>query len=240
MIFITGVSRGFGKAIAELYLSKGEKVTGIGRSSDLDHANFSFIHCDLSDLDAVRAIQFDQIIANESFTEPVTLINNAGILGEINRLSDIEVGDVDQVMTVNVSAPVLLTQNIYKTIKIKDGFTLVNISSGAANRAIPSWASYCASKAALNMFTETFFLEEQEKGNHPKVFAVAPGVIDTGMQDQIRATPPESFSALENFKLLKEEQKLFSPKEAARRLYKLIHAEQINELFVDLRDIPVQ
>ena len=234
MIFITGVSRGFGKAIAELYLSKGEKVTGIGRSSTIEHPNFSFIQCDLSNLEAVRNIQFT------SFSEPVVLINNAGIIGEIKRLSDMDVSSIDEVMTVNVSAPIILTQSLYKMVENKDSFTLVNISSGAANRAIPSWASYCASKAALNMFTETFFLEEREKGNHPKVFAVAPGVIDTDMQGEIRATNPENFSSLSNFHALRDENKLFSPQEAAQRLDHLIHSEQIEGVFIDLRTIPVQ
>ncbi|NVK63389.1 MAG: SDR family NAD(P)-dependent oxidoreductase [Flavobacteriales bacterium] len=234
MIFITGVSRGLGKAIAELYLSKGEKVTGIGRSSDLEHENFSFISCDLSDLDAVRQLQF------EAFSGEVTLINNAGVIGEIKRLSDMEIVDVDHVMTVNVSAPVLLTQQIYQHVGNKDLFSLVNISSGAANRAIPSWASYCASKSALNMHTETFFLEEQEKGNHPKVYCVAPGVIDTGMQSEIRSANPENFSSSENFHNLKEEDKLFSPKEAAERLFLLTESEYDAELFYDLRDITVK
>ena len=234
MIIITGVSRGFGKAIAELYLSKGEKVIGIGRSANIDHANFSFISCDLSNLDAVRNLSFD------SFSEPVTLINNAGILGEINRLSDQKECDVDQVMTVNVSAPIILTQKLYEKVKNKDLFTLVNISSGAASRGIPSWASYCASKAALNMLTQTFFLEEQEKGVCPKVFAVAPGVIDTGMQDQIRATNPANFSSLENFKVLKEDGSLFSPEEAAKRLYSLVHFPFTGEIFFDLREIPAE
>lgn len=234
MIFITGVSRGLGKAIAEWYLSKGEKVTGIGRSTDLAHENFSFISCDLSDLNAVRNLQFD------SFSEEVVLINNAGIIGEIKRLSDMETVDVDYVLTVNVSAPVVLTQQMYRQVENKDLFTLVNISSGAANRAIPSWASYCASKAALNLHTETFFLEEQEKGNHPKVYCVAPGVIDTGMQDQIRSANPDNFSSSENFHTLKNEDKLFSPAEAAERLARLVASEYDQEIFYDLRNVTVQ
>ncbi len=234
MIFITGVSRGLGKAIAELYLSKGEKVTGIGRSTNIENENFSFISCDLSDLEAVRNIKFD------SCSGSVTLINNAGIIGEIGRLSDIPVGDTDKVMTVNVSAPAILLQGLYNKIEDKNLFALVNISSGAANRAIPSWASYCASKAALNMLTETFFLEEQEKGHHPRVYAVAPGVIDTGMQHQIRSASPESFSALDNFKDMKSDGVLFSPQEAASRLFHLIHMKYNGEVFFDLRNITVE
>jgi len=234
MIFITGVSRGLGKAIAELYLSKGESVTGIGRSTDIDHESFTFLECDLSDLNAVRALDF------QLSDEPITLINNAGIIGEIKRLSDMENYDVDHVLTVNVSAPVILTQKLYQAIPDKNAFTLVNISSGAANRAIPSWASYCASKAALNMHTETFYLEEKEKGNAPKVYAVAPGVIDTGMQSEIRAANPENFSALDNFTSLKDDGKLFSSEEAARRLFQLIQTDYIGNVFYDLREIPVQ
>ena len=239
MIFITGVSRGLGKAIAELYLSKGEKVTGIGRSANIDHPNFSFLNCDLSDLDAVRELDL-MSIGFDPVNEPITLINNAGIIGEINRISDKENSDVDHVLTVNVSAPVILTHKIYKNTKNKNSFTLVNISSGAANRAIPSWASYCASKAALNMHTETFFLEEREKGYTPKVYAVAPGVIDTGMQSQIRAANPENFSALENFKSLKEDGNLFSSEEAAKRLYHLVCSDYTDDVFHDLRNVTVE
>lgn len=236
MIFITGVSRGLGKAIAELYLSKGETVIGIGRSADIEHENFSFVSCDLSDINAVQNIKFDSI-AIGSYAGSVTLINNAGIIGKIGRLSDMRVGDIDNVMKVNVSAPMILAQNVYKNVENKDLFTLVNISSGAANRAIPSWASYCASKAALNMLTETFFLEEQEKGHQPRVFSVAPGLIDTGMQDQIRAANPEDFSALENFKSLKKDGALISPEEVAKRLVHLVQLKYVGEIFYDLRDI---
>ncbi len=234
MIFITGVSRGFGKAIAELYLDSGEKVVGIGRSASIAHANFSLILCDLSNLTEVRALKFDSI------SEPITLINNAGIVGEIRRLSDQQRSDVDEVMTVNVSAPLILTQKLYAAAHNKDHFTLVNISSGAATRAIPSWASYCASKAALNMFTETFYLEEKEKGNFPKVYAVAPGVIDTGMQEQIRSANSEDFSALDNFISMKSEGTLFSAEEAARKLHQLISIGFSGAIFHDLRQLSDQ
>ncbi|MFK7785716.1 MAG: SDR family NAD(P)-dependent oxidoreductase [Crocinitomicaceae bacterium] len=234
MIFITGVSRGLGKAIAELYLSKGERVTGIGRSADIKDENFTFVQCDLSDLNAVRNLEFPTL------NEPITLINNAGIIGEISRISEMENSDIERVLNVNVSAPVILNHNIYSNVANKDLFTLVNISSGAANRAIPSWASYCASKAALNMHTETFFLEEQEKGNAPRVYAVAPGVIDTGMQDQIRSANPDNFSALDNFKSLKEDGKLFSSEDAASRLFQLLHTDYVGDIFHDLRNVTIQ
>jgi benzil reductase ((S)-benzoin forming) len=233
MIYIvTGVSRGMGKAIVELYLKKGHQVIGVGRSHSFSNENFSFVKCDLSDVESVKTV-----FQNHEFNEAVTLINNAGIIGTIQRLSDQKELDLGTVMTVNVTAPMLLLHAVYSKMKNKADFTVANISSGAANRAIPSWASYCASKAALNMITEAFYLEEQEKGVDLKVYAVAPGVIDTGMQEQIRNTSLENFSALENFKQMKNEGVLFSAEEAASRLEKLLNLDYSGEIVQDLRSI---
>jgi len=229
---VTGVSRGLGKAIAENYLNQGFKVIGVGRRHSIEHTNFSFENCDLSDVESAR-----QLFANQKFEEPVTLINNAGILGSVQRISEQVKLDLEIVMAVNVTSPMLLTKNIYSNLSNKADFTLVNISSGAANRAIPSWASYCASKAALNMLTEAFYLEEQEKGIDLKAFAISPGVIDTGMQEQIRNAPQEQFSAVDNFKKMKEEGVLFSANEAASKLVALLKSDFTGEINHDLRNV---
>jgi benzil reductase ((S)-benzoin forming) len=233
MIYIiTGVSRGMGEAIAELYLQKGFQVIGVGRSHKVDHSNFSFIECDLSNTENVKTL-----FKGQQFDQPVTLINNAGIIGSILRISDQEDLDLEHVMTVNVTSPMLLLQSVYRNMTNKSDFTLVNISSGAANRAIPSWSSYCASKAALNMLTEAFFVEEQEKGIELKAYAVSPGVIDTGMQEQIRNASPEQFSAVDNFKQMKEDGVLYSSDEAALRLDILLSQEFSGEVKHDLRNV---
>ncbi len=234
MIIITGVSRGLGKAVAEKYLTKGEYVHGIGRSCDIQHSCFSFSKCDLSNLDEVRDLKFDVQ------TGSVTLINNAGIIGAISQLSKQKLLDIDEVMTVNVSAAMILTNIVYQQCLDKNKFTLVNISSGAARRAIPSWAAYCASKAALNMLSETFYQEEKELGNDIRVYAVSPGVIDTGMQIQIRKARKDDFSAVENFIAMKDNNELFSPENAANRLITLLERGYCGEVLADLRDITVE
>lgn len=226
---ITGVSKGLGKALTEKLLAQNSTVIGIGRSHEFDHPKFTFIRCDLSDKSAVEGIKFSIP------SSPVTLINNAGIIGEIKRLGDQSKPDVQEVLMVNTVAPVLLWHKIYKLVSKKEDFTLVNISSGAANRAIPSWAAYCASKAALNMLSETFYLEEKEKGNNLSVYAVAPGVMDTSMQIQIRNASEEEFSSVQNFIALKENDALFSSEEAANRLLKLLDKPYSGEVFYDLR-----
>lgn len=233
MIIVTGVSRGLGKAIVERYLNNGEQVIGIGRSHSFDHPGFQFMQCDLSNLEEVRNMEFEQ------FETPITLINNAGIIGNVNRLSGNHATDIDRVLTVNVSAVAILMQKVYAAVSNKNDFTLVNISSGAGRRAIPSWAAYCASKAALNMLTETFFEEEKELGRSPKVLSVAPGVIDTGMQTQIRNADSSQFSGLDNFVRLKDEGELYSPEHAALRLEVLLTQKTGEDIFHDLRNVEI-
>ena len=116
MVIITGVSRGFGKAIAEHYLATGEKVVGIGRSATIEHPNFRFVYCDLLDLNALK------LLSIELLNEPITLINNAGMIGDILRISDKKSFDLDDVLTLNVTAPTLLMQKIYSQISDKNAF----------------------------------------------------------------------------------------------------------------------
>lgn len=230
MIIITGVSSGLGKALVESYLKDGETVIGLGRRNAIEHTNFTFIQTDLSKPDAVEKLDLSWVHGK------VTLINNAGMIGTIERISESRNWDLDQVMHVNTIAPMELAKRCYE-LSNKDEFTLVNISSGAARRAIPSWAAYCASKSALNMLSETFFIEERELGRSPKVYAVAPGVIDTPMQEEIRNADPLSFSSLDNFVHLKNEGKLFSPEHCAGLLRQLLDKPFNGEIFYDLRDL---
>ena len=231
MFIVTGVSKGLGQAIVSALLKEGVNVIGIGRSHQFKDPKFSFIECDLSNIESIKRIKLPV------FKGPLTLINNAGILGNIKRLSDQKALDIAEVLLVNTIAPAELTNVVYNSLESKQHFRLVNISSGAANSAIPSWAAYCASKAALNMLTEAFFMEEKEKGNDIVAYAVSPGVIDTEMQHQIRSANPSAFSAVQKFINFKDQEELFSPKEAAKRLLLLLKRPFVQEIRFDLRNI---
>lgn len=228
MYIVTGVSRGLGKSIVEGLLKDNQPVLGIGRSNPFGDS-IHFIQVDLNDSEAVAAIDFTDLKGN------ITLINNAGILGEIGRISEQKTSDLEAVMQVNVFAPMALTRMIYAQLNEAQEFRLVNISSGAAKRSIPSWSAYCASKSALNRLTESFFLEEQERSRKVKAYAVSPGVIDTGMQAEIRAADGASFSSKANFVRLKEEGTLYSSVEAANRLFQLLQLPYDDAVFYDLR-----
>lgn len=231
-VIVTGVSKGLGKALVQHYLDAGSEVIGIGRSHNFDHSNFSFIHCDFSSLDQIEKLVFP--ILNED----TILFNNAGQIGHIERLSDQEKYDVPEVLTVNTIAPMILSAKVANAIGENYHFTLVNISSGAGRGPIPSWSAYCASKAALDMFTLTFYKEEKEKGRSIKVYAVAPGVIDTSMQEKIRSVNENSFSSIQRFVDLKNNAELISPKDVVNKITKLLSLPfDESAIICSLRDI---
>jgi benzil reductase ((S)-benzoin forming) len=215
-IYITGVSSGIGEALAKKYLSEGHFVTGIGRGHSIQHPNFSFQFLDLMDVKAVQSFQFD--VSQDS----LVLINNAGQIGAIQRISEQTESDIEAVMTVNTIAPMLLCQQFLKQVPLTKKQTIVNISSGAANRAIPAWASYCASKIAIDRFSETIDLEEKERGRNLRVFSIAPGVIDTPMQEKIRAASATDFSSHANFVQLKKANDLTTAEQTATKICLLI------------------
>ncbi len=231
---ITGVSRGIGKALAEHFLSKNQSVIGIGRTNSIQNPNFQFIELDLLDS---NAIQNFQLPTTES--EEIILINNAGIIGNIERISSMKADCIDEIMQVNVIAPIKLIRKISDYCGKSKSLIVVNISSGAGKRPIPSWAGYCASKAAIDLFSQTFLLEERELGKSTKVYSVAPGVIDTDMQVQIRATAESSFSSLENFQNLKSDNKLETPERIALKLDKLLSNQYSEEVLFALNDIVI-
>jgi benzil reductase ((S)-benzoin forming) len=77
------------------------------------------------------------------------------------------------------------------------GGVLVNISSGAATTVYPGWAAYCASKAAVDRLTAVVAQEEESQGL--RVYSLAPGIVDTAMQQKVRASTPEEFPAVGRF-----------------------------------------
>lgn len=228
-VYVTGVSRGLGKAVAEKFLKEGYAVIGIGRSSDIHHEHYSFQACDLNLTSDLENIQFDET------SEEIILINNAGQIGNIQRISDQQTPDFEEVLRVNTLAPMYLSWVCLN--QAKGAVKIANISSGAATRAIPGWAAYCASKAALDRFSETLQLEETEKGRDVCIWAVAPGVIDTAMQEKIRAASPTHFSSLDTFLDLKKNDELTSPEAASDKLFRLIVHAEINRVVCSLREI---
>ncbi len=233
MVIITGTSRGIGKAIAENYLSEGRTVIGVGRNHPIEHSNYTSIVCDLSDPVSVEKLSFPDLNTRE-----LIFIHNAGILGEVNYFEKLPSDELAKVMQVNLFSGAALLQKLLRQTAKDLSFKAVFISSGAGKNPIASWASYCASKAAVDLFCQTIQLEEQQLGrSNFNCLSVAPGVVDTEMQALIRSSSEETFSEVERFKEYKISNQLYSPELVSKKLHKLIHQTKTDKVLYSLRDI---
>jgi NAD(P)-dependent dehydrogenase (short-subunit alcohol dehydrogenase family) len=169
-----------------------------------------------------------------------TLINNAGVIPTIAPLSQADPHNLAMALRVGLEAPMQLcaaflgaTENWAVSRKV------VNISSGLGRRAMASQAGYCAAKAGMDHFTRCLALDEALKPNGAKVTSLAPGVIDTDMQVQLRGAPADKFPDQNGFQQLKATGMLVTPDEAAKRILNYLARPDFGSNPVsDVRDAP--
>ena len=235
---ITGASRGLGKALAETLLQTDDcSVLGVSRHPSIEHPRYHHQPLDLSDLTAVEH-NLQKVCLPFGEAASLTLVNNAAVLGEIGYLGQQRPDHFRWVFDVNVLAPALL-MNAFLASYAGRGIplTVLNVSSGAARRPIDGWAAYCASKAALEMLTLTAAAEQQLLGHHHvRLHALSPGVINTQMQEQIRAADPAAFSQVAQFRALHAQGELAEPAAVAARLVAFLKRTNASpDVIVNLR-----
>ena len=149
----------------------------------------------------------------------VTLINNAGVIGHLGPMTPQSEQLLQQTLAINLEAPMQLTAAFLTATRAWHASKkVVNISSGLGRRAMAGSSMYCASKAGLDHFSRCVALEEASLPNGARIVSLAPGVIDTDMQSDLRAGEPSQFPDRENFVNLKTTGALASPDEAAARI----------------------
>jgi short-subunit dehydrogenase len=165
-IVITGASRGIGRSIALRLAAKGISLVLQGRNAQL----LSAVAKECESLGATTSqhiVSLDDIHAVEKFAKEITsspvdvLINNAGI-ARTSPIAEQSITDWQETMTVNLFAPVILTKAVLPGMK--SGSSIVNIASMSSFNGYPTLGSYCASKFALEGFTQVLRLETQERG----------------------------------------------------------------------------
>jgi benzil reductase ((S)-benzoin forming) len=216
---ITGASQGLGRALAQALLERpNTHVLGISRHATIEHPRYQHQPLDLSDIEAVEH-NLSKIFLARPDAQSITLINNAGTLGEIGYVGELPNEHFQFVFDLNVVAPAMLMNTFLSTYGNLGGIprTILNISSGAAQRPVDGWAAYGASKAALNSLAETAQKEQDLRGTGVRIWALSPGVVDTAMQAHIRTAEVAQFSEQEKFAGLHAEGQLQSPEDVAIR-----------------------
>jgi NAD(P)-dependent dehydrogenase (short-subunit alcohol dehydrogenase family) len=213
-VFITGVSSGIGLSLAEVLLERGDRVYGVSRREPKlkDHANFRFRSVDLSTFTMVPGT-LNELLAGVGKLDLAIL--NAGVLGKIGDLRDTSLDDMRHVFDVNVWANKLVIDTLLSSAsKVAQ---IVAISSGVAGHSGRGWNAYAISKTALNSLIGLYAAEEPET----HFSALAPGIVDTAMQDQISGLPEDPrYGDFEYLREAKGTPLMPKPEEAAERLLK--------------------
>jgi NAD(P)-dependent dehydrogenase (short-subunit alcohol dehydrogenase family) len=222
---ITGASRGLGAGLAVHFAASGmhlglcarHRPQLVVRTRPTAHDG----HVDRSELPVFAAADVTDRDALERFAAAVVArfgridlwVNNAGLLGPIGPLADVDEFDpasVARTIDVNVTGVLHGTAVFAAHVRSREGTgVLVNISSGAAVKPYEGWATYCASKSAVDQLTRVVALEEARHGL--RAHSVAPGLVDTDMQANVRAADEADFPEVDRFRRAAEEHRFNSP-----------------------------
>lgn len=235
---ITGASRGIGAALATELEERGATVLRLARSNPDNHPNL--ITGDIRDYPSTLATIDRWLSPKLDNAKRITLINNAGIVEPIGLVGDLDLKEIEAAIAINLTAVITLTNGFIQQLKgFKGEKKILNISSGAARKPYKGWGLYCATKAAVDHFSRVV-AEEERAAQYPVTIAsLAPGVIETSMQERIRASRAEDFPHLERFLRLKEEDSLATPEETATAIIHYLNSGLMSnsEPIVDLREL---
>jgi len=195
--FVSGASRGIGAALATRCAEKGMRLVLCSRGKPVLPEGPTILarSLDVRDAAAVEALAAEA----ESRFGPVDLwVNNAGVLEPIAPVRDVPVEAFRAHVDTNLVGVFIGTRCYVRQLRrLGRGGVLVNLSSGAAWKPYAGWGAYCAGKAGVERLTEVVAAEEAATGL--RAYSLAPGVVDTAMQAQIRAASESDFPERERF-----------------------------------------
>lgn len=236
LAIVTGASRGLGAALATQLAESGHVVLGLSRRAGPLPAAVEQWPVDLADAAPV-AQRLAQWLRERRGAASATLINNAGVVSRPAPLEAIDTADLCNAIRVGLEAPLLLTAAFLEaTADWTVPRRVMLVSSGLGRRGMAGSASYCAAKAGLDNLARALALEQAERPHGARVASVAPGVIDTDMQQQLRGADPALFPERERFAALHRNGQLDSPAAAAAKLLRLLAREDYGtEAVTDVR-----
>lgn len=238
LFIVTGASKGIGFEMMKQLKERGDKVIGIARTNNSQDGDMLTV--DLSQTDRLAGMIEKVIEENVSSATSITLVNNAGTVEPIGLIGGVDEMKLTDALAVNLTAPMILSNAFISALETFNGRKrIVNISSGAGRSPYEGWGVYCTTKAGLDHFSRVVSLE-QKKAEYPvDIISIAPGIIDTSMQETIRGSNANDFPLHERFVDYKKSGHLSSAEETASKLIAVMDREDFSKLgpIADIRQI---
>jgi NAD(P)-dependent dehydrogenase (short-subunit alcohol dehydrogenase family) len=204
---VTGAGRGLGEGVARalakdgaavmLAARNGEAVAKVAAEIEAAGGRAIGVSADVSDYCGVERLVMQTKLELGGLD---ILVNNAGVIEPIAPIVDSDPETWLRNIVINLGGPYYAVRAALPGMLAQGGGTIVNVSSGAAYRALEGWSAYCSAKAALAMFTSAIKVETEGKGI--RIFGFSPGTIDTEMQVKIRASGLNPISKIKREDLL--------------------------------------
>ena len=236
---LTGASRGIGAAMARQLAKPGTRLITLARREDPElaaHARPGRA-AGAAGRGPVRPARRrtgrrTDLRALPRDAKRYLLINNAGTVHPVSGTDALIDGQaIASAFNLNVTAVMLLTARFLAAVEdLPADRRVLNISSGAGRNPNAGWGVYCATKAALDMYSRVV---KQEQGETGARVSLAPGIVDTDMQVAIRSSDPAHFPALSKFQEFHATGKLSSPANVATRILAYLDRDDFGTTEID-------
>lgn len=237
LAIVTGASSGIGLALAGHAARAGAVVATVSRRQAPGAIH---VAADLSNPAAwpgVVAWMADLVAAHPG--QDVALFHCAATLDPIGFAGEVDDAAYTAEVLLNSAAPQVLGAGFLTAVaEMTERAVVVMVTSGAAVHVSPGWSGYAAGKAAVDQWVRTVGAEQEARGGRVRVVAVAPGVVETAMQEAIRAAEPDRFPRKSRFVRLHAEGALRRPEDVAAELWSLAGRTDLpNGAVGDLADL---
>lgn len=233
---VTGASRGLGLGLCRAIAQRGGHLLAIARHESAELAaigaalpGYRFVAVDLADADQTQAVA-DEVMGSLAALDwtGAYLINNAGMVEPVALAGAYDDAALARCLAVNLTAAMQIGNAFIRHFQSHRADKRVfNISSGAGRNAYPGWSAYCSAKAGLDMYSRCVGLEQDGRPGGIRIASVAPGIVDTGMQADIRRHSAVDFPIVEQFIGYKSGGDLADPDTRAQDLLKLLHSGHV-------------
>lgn len=186
VVLITGATAGIGEATAHRFAEEGSKVILTGRRENrlekvkrdilekVPSASVFSIRLDVQDIKQIESLKQN---LPEDFRQVTILVNNAGLALGRNHIENTPMSDVQRMIQTNVIGLMAMTKVFVEDMRARDHGHIINIASISSHYTYPGGTVYCASKFAVQGFTES--LRQELVSSGVRVTQVSPAAVNT-------------------------------------------------------------